>query len=180
MSKAIQHTDDGRYLIVNGRKWRATNPHVPASLRTELVAELMAARRAVKHAKGDEGATASARERVGDAKTALGERGEPWWEPATDEGVRTHIRAAIHALLRARDRSSSICASEAARIVASPDWHRVMDTVHSVAAAMAAEGLIEATHKGQGAEHPACAEGSLRYRRVAGAPTSSAQGPLGV
>ena len=64
-----ERTPDGRYLVVDGRRWRATDPGIPETLRAELVAELMAARRI------------QARARVQDAKVALGERGEPWWEP---------------------------------------------------------------------------------------------------
>ena len=47
--------------------------------RAALVRELMAARRAVRHAKGDEEATALARVKVNAAKHALGERGPVWW-----------------------------------------------------------------------------------------------------
>ena len=39
----------------------------------------MAARRAVRDAKGDEGALKQARSAVDAAKIALGERGPPWW-----------------------------------------------------------------------------------------------------
>jgi len=167
VTKSVEHTNDGRYVIVNGRKWRATNPNIPASLRAELVKELMAARRAVKHAKGNETATAAARTRVGHAKTALGERGEPWWEPGTDEGLCRRIRSAIHALLAARDPTSSICPSEAARIVAAPNWRPVMDTVRSVAVDMAAEGLIDVTQRGDRIGDPGRSKGPVRYRLAA-------------
>ena len=66
-------TEDGHYLLVGGRRWQASDPAMPEQLRTELVAELMSARRAVRTDP------ASARPRVQDAKVALGERGEPWW-----------------------------------------------------------------------------------------------------
>lgn len=39
----------------------------------------MAARRAVRDAKGDAAALQTARSRVDAAKFALGERGPPWW-----------------------------------------------------------------------------------------------------
>ena len=74
-------TPDGRYLIVSGRRWRATDPAIPEPLRQELVNELMAARRLVRSDPD------TARPRVQDAKVALGERGEPWWEP-THWGLR--------------------------------------------------------------------------------------------
>ena len=77
-----ERTPDGRYIVVNGRRWRASDPNLPEERRRELVAELMSARRAVKAATagGDENAERAARERVHAAKVALGERGTPWWE----------------------------------------------------------------------------------------------------
>ena len=74
-SRDIEVTDSGRYVIIDGRRWRATDPSIPEQLRAELVAELMSARRLVRVNPG------AARPRVNDAKIALGERGEPWWEP---------------------------------------------------------------------------------------------------
>ena len=77
-----EKTPDGRYVIIDGRRWRATDPSIPEERRRELVAELMDARRAVGTAKrdGDAGAEKAARARVHAAKVALGERGKPWWE----------------------------------------------------------------------------------------------------
>jgi uncharacterized protein len=77
-----ERTPDGRYVIIDGRRWRATDPSIPEGRRKELVSELMSARRAVGAAKraGDEEAERAARDRVHAAKIALGERGEPWWE----------------------------------------------------------------------------------------------------
>ncbi|WP_312681339.1 hypothetical protein [Stenotrophomonas chelatiphaga] len=74
-------TPDGRYLIVRGRLWRATNPHLDEQRRDELVHALMDARRAVKAAKAssDERALAAARQAVNTAKVGLGERGPVWW-----------------------------------------------------------------------------------------------------
>ncbi len=82
MSREPEKTPDGRYVIIDGRRWRATDPSIPESRRKELVSELMSARRAVGAAKraGDEHAERRARDRVHAAKVALGERGEPWWE----------------------------------------------------------------------------------------------------
>lgn len=48
-------TPDGRYFLVAGRLWRATDPRLPAGGRQALVDELMAARRAVKEAKAGRG-----------------------------------------------------------------------------------------------------------------------------
>lgn len=83
-----ERTEDGRYVVVDGRRWRASDPQLPDDLRQHLVDELMDARRAVGAAKRHDDATAerAARDRVHDAKVALGERGQPWWEPPeTDE-----------------------------------------------------------------------------------------------
>jgi len=75
-------TPDGRYVIIDGRKWRATNPNLPEDERKRLVSELMAARRAVGQSlkSGDKEVEAGARARVHAAKVALGERGPKWWE----------------------------------------------------------------------------------------------------
>ena len=77
-----ERTPDGHYVVIDGRRWRATDPSIPEERRQELVNELMSARRAVGAAKkaGDEDAERAARKRVNAAKVALGERGEPWWE----------------------------------------------------------------------------------------------------
>ena len=77
-----EKTPDGHYVIIDGRRWRATDPSIPEERRKELVAELMSARRAVGAAKRADDAKAekAARARVHAAKVALGERGKPWWE----------------------------------------------------------------------------------------------------
>ncbi len=77
-----ERTPDGRYVIIDGRRWRATDPSLPEQRRQELVRELMSARGAVGAAKrrGDEQAERAARDRVHAAKVALGERGPKWWE----------------------------------------------------------------------------------------------------
>ena len=78
-----ERTPDGHYLIIDGRRWRASDPRLPEKRRQELVNELMDARRAVGAAKRADDAEAerAARDRVHAAKVALGERGKPWWEP---------------------------------------------------------------------------------------------------
>lgn len=73
-------TPDGRYFVVRGRLWRLSNPALTSDQRETLVRELMAARRAVRHAAEDDHARAAARARVDAAKRRLGERGPPWWE----------------------------------------------------------------------------------------------------
>ncbi|GGV19319.1 hypothetical protein GCM10010275_71210 [Streptomyces litmocidini] len=80
-------TPDGRYVIVNGRRWRATDPQVPQDVAARLRSHLMAARRAVAAAlrARDPEAERAARARVHTAKVALGERGTPWWDQRETE-----------------------------------------------------------------------------------------------
>ncbi len=79
-STGYPETPDGRYFVVHGRLWRKSNPALDEATREELVKDLMSARRAVRDAKGDPGATKLARHLVDRAKVALGERGAPWWD----------------------------------------------------------------------------------------------------
>ncbi|MDP3711016.1 MAG: hypothetical protein Q8R60_00855 [Mycobacteriales bacterium] len=82
MKRTVERTDDGRWVVIDGRRWRATDPAIPEDVAAELRRELMSARRAVGVAlrSGDVDEERVARDRVHRAKTALGERGEPWWE----------------------------------------------------------------------------------------------------
>lgn len=73
----VPTTPDGRYIVVRGRLWRATNPALPEEERKPLVDMLMAARRLVQSA--DPETQAQARHDVDAAKRALGERGPVWW-----------------------------------------------------------------------------------------------------
>jgi hypothetical protein len=78
-------TDDGRYVVVNGRRWRATDPEIPKTRREELTRILMAWRREVRRTQGTDEESAS-RAGVHAAKVALGERGQPpWWEQSDAE-----------------------------------------------------------------------------------------------
>ena len=83
----VERTEDGRYVVIGGRRWRATDPAVPEEVAAVLRRELMSARRAVGAAlrSGDEQAERAARARVQRTKTALGERGTPWWEQSPQE-----------------------------------------------------------------------------------------------
>jgi hypothetical protein len=76
-------TPDGRYLVINGRRWRATDPAIPQERRDELTKVLMAWRREVRRTRGT-GDESAARAGVNAAKVALGERGTPWWEESAD------------------------------------------------------------------------------------------------
>lgn len=81
MSREIEHTDDGHHVVIDGRRWRATDPAIPEADAAILRRWLMAARRDVGTARRhhDRDAEDRARARVHAAKTALGERGPEWW-----------------------------------------------------------------------------------------------------
>lgn len=90
-------TPDGRYLVVRGRLWRRTNPHLGAAERETHVRELMAARRGM--AKRDLSAAdrAELRARVDAAKRALGERGPIWWQDGAPDLNRHMARNTLYA-----------------------------------------------------------------------------------
>jgi hypothetical protein len=150
-------TADGRYIVVDGRRWRASDPAIPEPLRKELVAELMAARRDVR------GDPETARPRVQDAKVALGERGDPWWDPTT-EGQRVRLAAAIRVLLRHRDPEATICPSDAARVVGGTSWRELMGMARDVAASLAGEETIAVRQHGTDVDL-ATAVGPVRLAR---------------
>ncbi len=164
-----ERTADGHHLVIDGRKWRASDPAIPESFRAELVHELMAARRAVHADRDDDAAVAAARARVRDAKVALGERGEPWWEPTTTEGRAERLAAAIRALLWHRDPDKTICPSDAARTVGGTDWRGLMDQARTVAGELADGGVVEIQQKGERVEL-ADAKGPIRLARGPGFP----------
>ncbi|WP_439028799.1 hypothetical protein [Gordonia terrae] len=76
-----EYTPDGHHIVINGRKWRATDPLIPDERRSELQSILMAWRRDVKRTRG----APESRAGVQATKVALGERGTPWWEQTEDE-----------------------------------------------------------------------------------------------
>jgi hypothetical protein len=137
----VERTPDGHHIVVAGRKWRATDPLIPDNLRAELVAELMRARRLVGR-QGD-----AARPMVHDAKIALGERGEPWWEPATDDGRRDRLAATVRALLRHRD-GTTICPSDAARVVGGASWRELVPVAREVAHSLVEQDVVVVQQKG--------------------------------
>ncbi|GAA1518867.1 biopolymer transporter Tol [Brevibacterium permense] len=82
-----ENSDDERWLIVKGRRWRRTDPALEPNVIEELKSRLGAARNAVKQAKrlGAENDLAEARRRVNVAKHGLGERGEYWWDMSLED-----------------------------------------------------------------------------------------------
>lgn len=175
MDEKIERESDGRYITVDGRRWRATNPNIPEQLRAELVAELMDARRRVHLDRGDDAAVRRARRRVQDAKIALGERGDPWWTDRSDGSVRTHITATIRSLLRKRGDEKTICPSEVARIVASPTWRPLMGTVRAVGVQLHDETVIDVTQRGERVADPREVSGPIRFRAGPGLDDSTAR-----
>lgn len=87
-------TPDGRYIVVRGRLWRATNPQLSEAERARLTAVLMDARRAVGAAQRakDEAGLRAARRAVDAAKVALGERGPVWWTDGAPDYNRRMAR----------------------------------------------------------------------------------------
>lgn len=76
--------DDERWLVIDGRRWRRTDPAIPEAELARLTSHLGRGRAGVRNA-ADDTATAAARHRVQLAKVGLGERGTPWWEQDDDE-----------------------------------------------------------------------------------------------
>ena len=74
-----ERTADGRYIVVRGRRWRATDPDLPEEISGPLRSELGRARSAIGRSQ-DPGEVRAWRDRVQLAKEGLGERGEAWWE----------------------------------------------------------------------------------------------------
>jgi hypothetical protein len=77
-------TDDEKWLVVDGRRWRRTDPAIPADELARLKSHLGRGRSGVRTA-GDAADLAATRHRTQLAKVGLGERGTPWWEQTAAE-----------------------------------------------------------------------------------------------
>ena len=165
-SEEVERTEDGRWIVVGGRRWRATDPGIPEPFRQQLVDELMSARRAVGAAKRahDEAAEAAARRRVQLAKVALGERGRPWWETPTAESMRDRLEAAILTLAAKRAPDKTICPSDAARAVGGEGWRTHMDAARDTARALAEGGAVDILQRGEVVDPAAEWRGPIRIR----------------
>lgn len=163
-----ERTEDGRWVVVDGRRWRASDPSIPEALRRELVAELMAARRAVGEARcaDDEAATQRARDRVHQAKVALGERGAPWWEEPTDDQRDERLACAVRALTTKRGPGATICPSDAARAVGGAGWCDDLDRARAVGRALAIAGEVEVVQGGEPIDPESQWHGPVRLRTV--------------
>jgi hypothetical protein len=153
---------DEAFLRIEGRRWRRSDPRIPAALRQQLVNELMAARRAVATA-ADDSSRRDARRRVQDAKVALGERGSAWWLEPSPADLDTRIAAAIRALLRSRAEGATICPSEAARVVDGVAWRRLLPAVRLQAVRLAEAGALIVLRAGEPVTGDRT-KGVLRYK----------------
>lgn len=175
-------TPDGRYLVVRGRLWRASNPSLAEDDRARLVAALMAARRDVAAARRSSDATAmqQARARVQGAKVALGERGPVWWSDDAHDDNRRMVHNTRYAawferaemwsllidrLLRERAPDATICPSEVARAGMPDDWRRYLDEVREVARHLARHQRLTITQRGRTLDPDAALRGPVRLKR---------------
>jgi hypothetical protein len=161
----VDESPDDRYLVVDGRRWRRSDPSIPPTLHQELVDELMDARRAVKAGKGDDDAVAAARERVDAAKRALGERGRAWWERPTAAERDRRLQATVLALARHRA-PKTICPSDVARSAGGASWRGLMDDTRQVVRQLAVDGRVEVLQKGETIDPTSGWKGPVRIRLV--------------
>jgi hypothetical protein len=99
VTREVERTDDGRFLVIDGRRWRTADPALPEDVRARLLHHLGVARSGVRSAgrAGDDAAVSAARARVQLAKTGLGERGPAWWDQ-DDDARRARWESALQAL----------------------------------------------------------------------------------
>jgi len=86
-------------MVLDGRRWRRTDPCLPPEVVEALKSHLGRGRSAVRSAKGDDERVATARHRVGLAKHGLGERGPYWWDEQPPARI-ARARAALSELDR--------------------------------------------------------------------------------
>lgn len=77
-------TDDEKWLVVDGRRWRRTDPTIPEPELARLKSHLGRGRSGVRTATTAAELKAT-RHRTQLAKVGLGERGPAWWEQSDAE-----------------------------------------------------------------------------------------------
>ncbi len=77
-------SDEEKWLVVDGRRWRRTDPSIPERELARLKSHLGRGRSGVRTAATD-AELAATRHRTQLAKVGLGERGSPWWEQSDAE-----------------------------------------------------------------------------------------------
>jgi Protein of unknown function (DUF3253) len=97
-------------------------------------------------ADGDGPAAATARDALGDGADG------------------TRLRAAMVALAQHRGPNSSICPSDAARAVGGHDWRDLTGLSRSIAFALARDGAVEITQRGEVLDPDQPAHGPIRIR----------------
>lgn len=95
MAREVHPSDDGRWLVVDGRRWRRQDPAIPEEDAARLRSHLGRGRSGTRAARraGEADAEAAARRRTDLAKRGLGERGTPWWEQDDEERRRRWTEA---------------------------------------------------------------------------------------
>ncbi|KAK4161689.1 hypothetical protein QBC43DRAFT_323094 [Cladorrhinum sp. PSN259] len=92
---------DGHHIIVNNRKWRATDPSIPTEVLTELKHYLAKGRSGVRKTQsgkvGREKINIS-RQTTALAKLGLGERGKPEWWNDTPSNRQKRWESALESL----------------------------------------------------------------------------------
>ncbi len=79
MEGMAEPSEDAKWLVVDGRRWRRTDPAIPADALARLTSHLGRGRSGVRTASSEAELEAT-RHRTRLAKVGLGERGTPWWE----------------------------------------------------------------------------------------------------
>jgi hypothetical protein len=138
----------------------------------------MDARRSVGAATraGDGGAERAARRRVHQAKLALGERGEPWWEAPTDDGERERLRAILLALVARRAPDRTICPSDVARARGGDAWRARLDLVRDIARELARQGTVRVSQRGEALDPDEAWRGPIRIGSPAEAASRGGKG----
>lgn len=90
-----QVSDDERWMVIGGRRWRRTDPSLPDEVVAALTSHLGRGRSGVAPAKraGDADALAATRRRTDLAKHGLGERGPTWWDDPEADRLARAVRA---------------------------------------------------------------------------------------